>query len=244
MNFLSQSGQTNGFSPVWILRCTFKLLVCVYFFLHLRDGVSLKTPRPRGWVGAGRPSGCKSSFNKRNMYQYPHVSQLFILLPWQSRVYPEPLKVVEFVQLTTECCWGQPSDPCPARMPYISRLCDVGATDVKRWWWWWWWIRTTERLFANVNVMMHFQLPTFFELFVTIRTYERRFTGMDSTMHIQISIKCERRPLHEFCDALSTLLELRVTIRTGEWCFTSVKSTMHDTYSNFRGVAVIRKNAA
>ena len=74
--------------------------------------VSLKTPRPRGWVGAGRPSGCKSSFNKRNMYQYPHVSQLFILLPWQSRVYPEPLKVVEFVQLTTECCWGQPSDPC------------------------------------------------------------------------------------------------------------------------------------
>ena len=78
----------------------------------LWDGVSLKTPRPRGWVGAGRPSGCKSSFNKRNMYQYPHVSQLFILLPWQSRVYPEPLKVVEFVQLTTECCWGQPSDPC------------------------------------------------------------------------------------------------------------------------------------
>ena len=76
------------------------------------DGVSLKTPRPRGWVGAGRPSGCKSSFNKRNMYQYPHVSQLFILLPWQSRVYLEPLKVVEFVQLTTECCWGQPSDPC------------------------------------------------------------------------------------------------------------------------------------
>ena len=78
----------------------------------VRDGVSLKTPRPRGWVGAGRPSGCKSSFNKRNMYQYPHVSQLFILLPWQSRVYLEPLKVVEFVQLTTECCWGQPSDPC------------------------------------------------------------------------------------------------------------------------------------
>ena len=72
----------------------------------------VKNTRPRGWVGAGRPSGCKSSFNKRNMYQYPHVSQLFILLPWQSRVYPEPLKVVEFVQLTTECCWGQPSDPC------------------------------------------------------------------------------------------------------------------------------------
>ena len=76
------------------------------------DGVSLKTPRPRGWVRAGRPSGGKSSFNKRNMYQYPHVSQLFILLPWQSRVYLEPLKLVEFVQLTTECCWGQPSDPC------------------------------------------------------------------------------------------------------------------------------------
>ena len=45
----------------------------------LIDGVSLKTPRPRGWVRAGRPSGGESSFNKRNMYQYPHVSQLFIL---------------------------------------------------------------------------------------------------------------------------------------------------------------------
>ena len=43
--------------------------------VNMGDGVSLKTPRPRGWVGAGRPSGCKSSFNKRNMYQYPHVSQ-------------------------------------------------------------------------------------------------------------------------------------------------------------------------
>ena len=84
----------------------------ILFSLSLRDGVSLKTPRPRGWVRAGRPSGGKSSFNKRNMYQYPHVSQLFILLPWQSRVYLEPLKLVEFVQLTTECCWGQPSDPC------------------------------------------------------------------------------------------------------------------------------------
>ena len=81
-------------------------------FYDFRDGVSLKTPRPRGWVRAGRPSGGKSSFNKRNMYQYPHVSQLFILLPWQSQVYLEPLKLVEFVQLTTECCWGQPSDPC------------------------------------------------------------------------------------------------------------------------------------
>ena len=80
--------------------------------MEIGDGVSLKTPRPRGWVRAGRPSGGKSSFNKRNMYQYPHVSQLFILLPWQSRVYLEPLKLVEFVQLTTECCWGQPSDPC------------------------------------------------------------------------------------------------------------------------------------
>ena len=29
--------------------------------------------------------------------------------------------------------------PVPARMPYFSRLlCDVGATDVKRWSWWWW----------------------------------------------------------------------------------------------------------
>ena len=56
------------------------------------DDVSLKTPRPRGWVGAGRPSGCKSSFNKRNMYQYPHVSQLFILTSLAKPGIPGAIK--------------------------------------------------------------------------------------------------------------------------------------------------------
>ena len=31
MNFLSHSGQTNGFSPLWILRCTIKLQTCLNF---------------------------------------------------------------------------------------------------------------------------------------------------------------------------------------------------------------------
>ena len=121
-------------------QCHQTRLLLLLLLIILRDGVSLKTPRPRGWVGAGRPSGCKSSFNKRNMYQYPHVSQLFILLPWQSRVYPEPLKVVEFVQLTTECCWGQPSDPCQ-RGCLTSHACVMWGPrtlnaddDDERWW--------------------------------------------------------------------------------------------------------------
>ena len=37
LNFLSQSGQTNGFSPVWILRCTLKLLLCVKTLLQSRQ---------------------------------------------------------------------------------------------------------------------------------------------------------------------------------------------------------------
>ena len=134
-----------------------------YILSLYRDGVSLKTPRPRGWVGAGRPSGCKSSFNKRNMYQYPHVSQLFILLPWQSRVYPEPLKVVEFVQLTTECCWGQPSDPCQRGCLTSQRLCDVGATDVKRWWWWWWWY-SSQQLTNIAPITRHYDMRHMAEL--------------------------------------------------------------------------------
>ena len=58
-----------------------------------RDGVSLKTPRPRGWVRAGRPSGGESSFNKRNMYQYPHVSQLFILTSVAKPGIPGAIKI-------------------------------------------------------------------------------------------------------------------------------------------------------
>ena len=63
------------------------------FFLPMRDGVSLKTPRPRGWVRAGRPSGGESSFNKRNMYQYPHVSQLFILTSVAKPGIPGAIKI-------------------------------------------------------------------------------------------------------------------------------------------------------
>ena len=59
----------------------------------LWDGVSLKTPRPRGWVRAGRPSGGESSFNKRNMYQYPHVSQLFILTSLAKPGIPGAIKI-------------------------------------------------------------------------------------------------------------------------------------------------------
>ena len=65
---------------------------CVLFSV-LGDGVSLKTPRPRGWVRAGRPSGGKSSFNKRNMYQYPHVSQLFILTSLAKPGIPGAIKI-------------------------------------------------------------------------------------------------------------------------------------------------------
>ena len=68
-------------------RCAKKVI-----FISDGDGVSLKTPRPRGWVGAGRPSGCKSSFNKRNMYQYPHVSQLFILTSLAKPGIPGAIK--------------------------------------------------------------------------------------------------------------------------------------------------------
>ena len=106
----------------------------------LRDGVSLKTPRPRGWVRAGRPSGGESSFNKRNMYQYPHVSQLFILTSVAKPGIPGAIKNGWVCTADYRMLLGTAVRPVPARMPYISRLCDVGATDVKRWWWWWWWL--------------------------------------------------------------------------------------------------------
>ena len=102
------------------------------------DGVSLKTPRPRGWVRAGRPSGGESSFNKRNMYQYPHVSQLFILTSVAKPGIPGAIKNGWVCTADYRMLLGTAVRPVPARMPYISRLCDVGATDVKRWWWWWW----------------------------------------------------------------------------------------------------------
>ena len=106
---------------------------------YVTHGVSLKTPRPRGWVRAGRPSGGESSFNKRNMYQYPHVSQLFILTSVAKPGIPGAIKNGWVCTADYRMLLGTAVRPVPARMPYISRLCDVGATDVKRWWWWWWW---------------------------------------------------------------------------------------------------------
>ena len=110
-----------------------------YEMIWIWDGVSLKTPRPRGWVRAGRPSGGESSFNKRNMYQYPHVSQLFILTSVAKPGIPGAIKNGWVCTADYRMLLGTAVRPVPARMPYISRLCDVGATDVKRWWWWWWW---------------------------------------------------------------------------------------------------------
>ena len=75
---------------------TSTLIISVFiriFLFYLRDGVSLKTPRPRGWVRAGRPSGGESSFNKRNMYQYPQVSQLFILTSLAKPGIPGAIKI-------------------------------------------------------------------------------------------------------------------------------------------------------
>ena len=112
-----------------------------YHLPYMRDGVSLKTPRPRGWVRAGRPSGGESSFNKRNMYQYPHVSQLFILTSVAKPGIPGAIKNGWVCTADYRMLLGTAVRPVPARMPYISRLCDVGATDVKRWWWWWWWLQ-------------------------------------------------------------------------------------------------------
>ena len=113
------------------------IIIMTIFIVY---GVSLKTPRPRGWVRAGRPSGGESSFNKRNMYQYPHVSQLFILTSVAKPGIPGAIKNGWVCTADYRMLLGTAVRPVPARMPYISRLCDVGATDVKRWWWWWWYV--------------------------------------------------------------------------------------------------------
>ena len=116
---------------------------------------SLKTPRPRGWVRAGRPSGSESSFNKRNMYQYPHVSQLFILTSVAKPGIPGAIKNGWVCTADYRMLLGTAVRPVPARMPYISRLCDVGATDVKRWWWWWWFnIQLCNHLHISLRYVM------------------------------------------------------------------------------------------
>ena len=129
----------------------------------MRDGVSLKTPRPRGWVRAGRPSGGESSFNKRNMYQYPHVSQLFILTSVAKPGIPGAIKNGWVCTADYRMLLGTAVRPVPARMPYISRLCDVGATDVKRWWWWWWWWWYMPSYLTSIGTFS--QSRTVFEIF-------------------------------------------------------------------------------
>ena len=93
-----QEAMHNGVWTNFVSPCH-HLFIFIYYFINRWfitsswDGVSLKTPRPRGWVRAGRPSGGESSFNKRNMYQYPHVSQLFILTSLAKPGIPGAIKI-------------------------------------------------------------------------------------------------------------------------------------------------------
>ena len=66
------------------------------------------------------------------MYQYPHVSQLSILTSLAKPGIPGAIKIGCVCTADYQMLLGAAVRPVPARMPYISRLCDVGATDVKR----------------------------------------------------------------------------------------------------------------
>ena len=146
--YLSTNGTTSCsemFHFYWY-QCYFIILFKLFFIF--RDGVSLKPPRPRGWVRAGRPSGGESSFNKRNMYQYPHVSQLFILTSVAKPGIPGAIKNGWVCTADYRMLLGTAVRPVPARIALHLMLCDVGATDVKRWWWWWF----LEHINNNITV--------------------------------------------------------------------------------------------
>ena len=122
-------------------------------------------PNPgRQWIVEERPRSrsqryiwrhFSSAWEKRKgylfyiMYQYPHVSQLFILTSVAKPGIPGAIKNGWVCTADYRMLLGTAVRPVPARMPYISRLCDVGATDVKRWWWWWW---MREKVRINVVV--------------------------------------------------------------------------------------------
>ena len=61
------------------------------------------------------------------MYQYPHVSQLFILTSLAKPGIPGAIKSGCVCTADYRMLLGTAVRPVPARMPCISRLCDVGA---------------------------------------------------------------------------------------------------------------------
>ena len=112
------------------------------------------TPSQR--VGSRRKAIRRWKFlQQENMYQYPHVSQLFILTSVAKPGIPGAIKNGWVCTADYRMLLGTAVRPVPARMPYISRLCDVGATDVKRWWWCWWWfnILQLDRIFCRLRYL-------------------------------------------------------------------------------------------
>ena len=88
-------------------------LYTILRWLSFYHGVSLKTPRPRGWVCAeGHPPvKCPSSGGTCTII--PMNVGCSYWLPRQHRVKSWSLwKWLQFVQLTAESCWGQQSNPC------------------------------------------------------------------------------------------------------------------------------------
>ena len=109
--------------------------------------------------------------------QYPHVSQLFILTSVAKPGIPGAIKNGWVCTADYRMLLGTAVRPVPARMPYISRLCDVGATDVKRWWWWWWWwllylIKTSFiTTICIIKLMMRIGKKTFYQLLTYLVVY-------------------------------------------------------------------------
>ena len=142
LNFLSQSWHKNGFSPVWILRWTFKLLLLLNFLLQSGQANGFSPVWILRWT-------FNSLFNLNFFSQSGHVNGF------------SPVWVLR-CEVNSEIC-----------LNFFSQF------------------KTGERLFTSVSSTMYSQVNSLFEFLVTIRTGERLFTSMNSTMHYQVAIMFE-----------------------------------------------------
>ena len=175
-NFLPQSGQTNGFSPVWILRCLFK------------SPIRLK----RSCLQSRHTNGFSPVWNSK-MYIYFKLRDLVKLLVTiqyrrtafhKCEFYDASFKWLLCLNFLSQS--GQGNDFSPVwilRCTFKFLYYDVKLLLA---------INTSERLFTSVNSEMHVQVtPLFIELLVTVRTGEPLFTSVNSTMIIQMTSSFE-----------------------------------------------------
>ena len=213
---MSQWLQLNGFSPVWILSCSFKSAFCTNFVSQ--------------W---GQLNGFPPVWIPLMLSQVVHLYKFRVTMltaEWLSRVWmlPSSLKCYFFTNFMSQ--QGQLNGLSPLWVHSCSQVVLLYQFRVTT--------RTGEWLFSSMNSFMLSQVVLLYQFGVTMLTAEWLFLSMNSSMLSQVLLLYKFHvttrtaewlfsSMNSFMLSKVILLnKFRVITRTAEWPFSSLNSFM------------------